>query len=191
MFLASQVALVVKNLPVNANAGDIRDTDSIPGLGRSRGERSGNPLLYSCLENPMDRGPQETIVHRFAKSQTRLKRLSKCGWAVLLTQEMKDEQVALGGKIRKLKFSGNIKEMSSAISESEWRENLGVISHRGKANSVIVRDLPLPGGQRERETGSELRMEAWRNISERAMGKESKRSEPERGRSGQPRGETA
>ena len=151
MFLASQVALVVKNLPVNANAGDIRDTDSIPGLGRSCGERSGNPLLYSCLENPMDRGPQETIVHRFAKSQTRLKRLSKCGWAVLLTQEMKDEQVALGGKIRKLKFSGNIKEMSSAISESEWRENLGVISHRGKANSAIVRDLPLPGGQRERD----------------------------------------
>ena len=99
----------------------------------------------------MDRGPQETIVHRFAKSQTRLKRLSKCGWAVLLTQEMKDEQVALGGKIRKLKFSGNIKEMSSAISESEWRENLGVISHRGKANSAIVRDLPLPGGQRERD----------------------------------------
>ena len=97
----------------------------------------------------MDRGPQQTIVHRFAKSQTRLKRLSKCGWAVLLTWEMKDEQVVLGGKIQKLKFSGNIKEMSSAVSESEWRENLGVISHRRKANSAIVRDLPPPGGPRD------------------------------------------
>ena len=47
-----KVALVIKNLP--ANAGDIRDAGSIPGLGRSPGERPGNPLQYSCLENPMD-----------------------------------------------------------------------------------------------------------------------------------------
>ena len=46
---SSQVALV-KNLP--AIAGDIRDVDSIPGLGRSPGEGHGNPLQYSCLENP-------------------------------------------------------------------------------------------------------------------------------------------
>ena len=51
---ASQVALVVKNPP--ANAGDIRDMGSIPGLGRSPGGRYGNPLQYSCLENPMDKG---------------------------------------------------------------------------------------------------------------------------------------
>ena len=51
MFLgASQVALVVKNLP--DSAGDIRDSGSIPGLGRSPGGGHGNPLLYSCLENP-------------------------------------------------------------------------------------------------------------------------------------------
>ena len=46
--------LVVKNLPVNA--GDIRDSGSIPGLGRSPGGGNGNPLQCSCLENPMDRG---------------------------------------------------------------------------------------------------------------------------------------
>ena len=46
--------LVVKNLP--ASAGDIRDGYLIPGLGRSPGEGNGNPLQYSCLENPMDRG---------------------------------------------------------------------------------------------------------------------------------------
>ena len=51
---ASQVALVVKNLP--ANAGDVRDAGSIPGLGRSSKEGHSNPLQYSCLENPMDRG---------------------------------------------------------------------------------------------------------------------------------------
>ena len=69
-----QVALVVKNLP--ANAGDIRDTDSIPGWGRSPGEGHGNPLQYSCLENPMDRGAWIAAVHRVTKTQTQLKRLS-------------------------------------------------------------------------------------------------------------------
>jgi len=54
MRYASQVVLVVKNPP--AYAADIRNEDSIPGLGRSPGEGNGNPLQYSCLENPMDRG---------------------------------------------------------------------------------------------------------------------------------------
>ena len=45
---------VVKNLP--ANAGDVRDTGSIPGLGRSPGGEHGNPLQYSCLEYPVDGG---------------------------------------------------------------------------------------------------------------------------------------
>ena len=71
---ASQVALVVKNLP--ANAGDLRDSGSIPGLGRSLGEGHGNPLQYSCLENPMDRGVWRTTAHGVAKSRTRLKLLS-------------------------------------------------------------------------------------------------------------------
>jgi len=62
----SQVVLVVKNLP--ANAGDTGDTGSIPGLGRSPGEGHGNPLQYSYLENPMDRGAWWATVH--AKSQT-------------------------------------------------------------------------------------------------------------------------
>ena len=68
---AFQVVLVVKNLP--ANAGDIRDEGSIPGLGRSPGGGHGSPLQYSCLENPMDRGAWWATVHRVAKSRTRLK----------------------------------------------------------------------------------------------------------------------
>ena len=51
---ASQVLLVVKNPP--ANVGDIRDAGSIPGSGRSPGGGNSNPLQYSSLENPMDRG---------------------------------------------------------------------------------------------------------------------------------------
>ena len=51
---ASQMALVVKNLP--ANEGDVRDSGSIPRSGRSLGGGKGNSLQYSCLENPMDRG---------------------------------------------------------------------------------------------------------------------------------------
>ena len=54
MFKDSQVVVVVKNPP--AIAGDIRDVDSITWSGRFPGGGHGNPLLYSCLENPMDRG---------------------------------------------------------------------------------------------------------------------------------------
>ena len=53
-----------------ANAGDIRDAVLIPGLGRSPGRGHGNPLQYSCLENPMDRGAWWATVHRVAKNQT-------------------------------------------------------------------------------------------------------------------------
>ena len=66
--------LVVKNPP--ANTGGTRDTGSIPGLWSSPGEGSGNPLQYSCLVNPMDRGAWRAIVHGVTKSWMWLKRLS-------------------------------------------------------------------------------------------------------------------
>ena len=56
---------MVKNLPANA-----READSIPGSGRSPGEGNGNPLQYSCLENPMDRGTWRATVHGVAESDT-------------------------------------------------------------------------------------------------------------------------
>ena len=62
------MALVVKNLP--ARAGDIRDTGSIPGSGRSLEGGHGNSLHYSSLENPMDRGAWWATVHRVAKRRT-------------------------------------------------------------------------------------------------------------------------
>ena len=72
--LASQVALVIKNPP--ASAGATRDVGLVSGSGRSPGEGNGNSLQYSCLENPMDRGAWQAIVHGVAQSQTQLKRLS-------------------------------------------------------------------------------------------------------------------
>ena len=62
------MVLVVRNLP--ANAGDVRDVGSILGSGRSLREEHGNPLQYSCLDNPMDRGAWRARVHGVAKSWT-------------------------------------------------------------------------------------------------------------------------
>ena len=61
---------VVKNPP--ANAGGARDVDSIPGSGRSSGVGDSNPLQYSCLEYPMDRGAWWATVQGITKSQTQL-----------------------------------------------------------------------------------------------------------------------
>ena len=55
----------VKNPP--ANAGDARGSDSIPGLGKSPGGGNGNPLQYSCLKNPMDRGTWWPTVHEVTR----------------------------------------------------------------------------------------------------------------------------
>ena len=79
----SQMALVVKNLP--AKAGDVRDVDSVPGLGRSPGGGHGNPLQNPCPENPMDRGAWRATAHGVAKSQTWLKRLSTTHIFILAT----------------------------------------------------------------------------------------------------------
>ena len=65
---ASQVALVVKNLP--ASAGDGKDSDSIPELRRAPEGGPGNPLQYSCLENPTERGAWPATVHWVAQSWT-------------------------------------------------------------------------------------------------------------------------
>ena len=72
--LIDRVALVVRSLP--ANAGDIRDVGLIPGSGRAPGGGHSNPLQYSCLENPTDRGAWSAMVRSVAQSWTRLKPLS-------------------------------------------------------------------------------------------------------------------
>ena len=69
---ASQVAQLVKN--PTANAEDTRDSGSIPGSGRSLGVENGNPLQYSCLKRPMDRGTWCATVHGVAKESKEMLR---------------------------------------------------------------------------------------------------------------------
>ena len=79
---ASWVALVVKNLP--ANAEDVRDVGSIPESGRFPTEGHDNPLQYSCLENHMDRGAWWAVVHRIAQSWTWLQWFSTL-WCIFVS----------------------------------------------------------------------------------------------------------
>ena len=72
-FMASQFELVINN-PLSSE-GDIRDVGLIPGSARSPGGGHGNPLQYSCLENPMERGAWRATVHRATKTGKQLKRL--------------------------------------------------------------------------------------------------------------------
>ena len=83
------MVLVVNNPP--ANAGDIRDADLIPRLGRSPGEGHSNPRQYSCLENPMDRGTWATV-HSVTKTQTQVKQLSTPAHNLPMVREEKSEK---------------------------------------------------------------------------------------------------
>ena len=67
----SGASLVTQGKELACNAEDIRDTGLIPGSGRSPGGGQGNPLQYSCLENPKDRGAWRATVHGITKSWTR------------------------------------------------------------------------------------------------------------------------
>ena len=71
---APQVVQVLKNTP--ANAEELRDAGSIPGSERSPGVGNGNPLQYSCLQNPMDRGAWRDAIHGVAQSGIPLMPLS-------------------------------------------------------------------------------------------------------------------
>ena len=72
LHVASQIFQCLSDKESTCNAGDSGDIGLIPGLGRSTGEGNCNPLQYSCLENPMDRGAWWATVYEVVKSQTLL-----------------------------------------------------------------------------------------------------------------------
>jgi len=82
---------VVKNLP--ANARDLRDAGSVPGLWRYPGGGDGNPLQYSCLENPIDRRAWWATVHRIAKSWEQPKQLSMHTHSVYMSTLLSQESI--------------------------------------------------------------------------------------------------
>ena len=104
---SSQVVLVIKNPP--SNAGDIREAGSVLGLERSPGEH-GNPLQFSCLENPMDRGAWQVTVHGITESQTQQKWLSRHAHGVLTMSQ------ALGSLLDMHYYPLTIPQLGTSIS---------------------------------------------------------------------------
>ena len=88
---------MVKNLPTNT--GDVRDAGLIPGLERSHGEGHGNPLKYSCLENPVDSGAWWAAVHGVSRSQTRLSNITFTFHFHALEKEMATHSSVLAWRI--------------------------------------------------------------------------------------------
>ena len=93
---ASQVVLVVKN--ITANAGDIRDAGLIPALGRPPGGGHDNPLQYSCLENPTDRGDWRATVHGVTQSWTGLTNKSSHGGSVAADLRKENEYLLIASE---------------------------------------------------------------------------------------------
>ena len=99
---ASQVAVVVKNLP--ACAGDIRDVGSVPGMARFPGGGKGYSLQYSCLENPTDRGVWWATVHGVTKSRT----------------QISDKHTHTIKETHKLLYIQNVKQYCSKFYNTKW-----------------------------------------------------------------------
>ena len=137
---ASQVALVVKNQPTNA--GNVRDKGLIPGLGRFPGGGHGDPLQYSWLENPMDRGAWWATVHRVAQSWTRLKQLSTHACRGLL-----DGVRTQNGAKRKLSWNQGGLERGKSIQNGSGNVGKGYVQGSDSQAST-GRDAVLGGGGR-------------------------------------------
>ena len=99
------------------------DLSSIPGSGRSCGEGNGNPLQYTCLENPMDKGAWQATVHGVAKSRTRLSDFTReCSGASLVAQMVKRLPALWETRVRSLGWEDPLeKEMATHSSILAWK----------------------------------------------------------------------
>ena len=119
-FLEEWDSLVAQTVKASAcNAGD---PGSIPGLRRSLGEGNGNPLQYSCLENPMDGGAWWATVHAVAKSQTRLNDLTFTFHFHALEKEMATHSSVLAWRIPGTGEPGGLPSMGSHRVEHDWSD---------------------------------------------------------------------
>ena len=128
---------MVKNL--TANTGDL---GSIPGLGRSPGGGNGNPLQYSCLGNPMDRGAWRAMVHAITKSWTQLKRLSTAHPSQTPTERQKTHfRDFSGGPVVDFTFQWKRCQLNPWLVQAEithalWPKSQNIQQKQYVANSV-------------------------------------------------------
>ena len=102
---------MVTNPP--ASAGDTGDTGSIPGSGRSLGGKNDNPLQYSCLENPRDRGAWWAAVHGVAEGRTRLSNFTFTFHFYALEKEMATHSSVLAWRVPGMGEPGGLPSMGS------------------------------------------------------------------------------
>ena len=139
---------MVKNPP--ANAGDIRDMGSIPGLERSPGGRHGTLLQYSCLENPMDRGAWWATVHGISKSQAQLKRLSththndscifhySCIQCLVLWPNLGTREMEMNSHMLDLSSSSHIHTCALSLSLSHTHTHTHIHTHTHLSHSPCI-----------------------------------------------------
>ena len=113
-------SMLVNNMP--ANAGDIRDALSIPGSGKSPGKGHGNPLQYSCLENPMDWGAWWAAIYGVAQSQTRLSNFTFTFHFHALEKEMATHSSVLAWRIQGTGEPGGLPSLGSHRVGHDWSD---------------------------------------------------------------------
>ena len=130
--LGFPMALVVKNLPVKA--GDIRDAGLMAGSGRSLGGMHGNPLQYSSLENPMDRGYWWTTVQRVEKSRMYWSDLAHMWFSVQTTKNICKIQLLSMNDLVRSKVSPSVSVVKNWPTNRRHSFNpwIGKITWRGK-----------------------------------------------------------
>ena len=132
---------------------DVRDTGLIPGLGRSPGGGYGNPLQYSCLENPMDRGAWQATVQRVAKCQIQLK------WVSMPAHRRSSLRVNIWDYFKERRgFPGSSESFCNEVGKIPWRRKW----QRTHSNILAWRipwteepgGLQCMGSQRVRQDGA-------------------------------------
>ena len=123
---------VVKNPP--ATAGDARDAGSIPGSEKPPGEGNGNPLQYSCLRNPMDRGAWWATFHGVTKSQTRLSTHAHT-WNRIMDTERR--LVVANGEGCERGWGLGIGISRCKLQDREWINNKGLLYSTGNYITIL------------------------------------------------------
>ena len=148
---------MIKNLP--ANAGDAADSGSIPGLGWSLGGRNDNPLLYSCLENPMDSRAWLSIVNGVMKSQKWLSYRTPTHFRSWCYPQMAPHSSTFAWKIPWVEEPGRLQSMGSRRVGHDWATSLSLFTFLHWRKTWQPTPVFLPGESQGR--GSLVGCRLW------------------------------